>query len=257
MNYDRYIEPFGGAGWVLFHKDPRRDFEVYNDVDGLLVNLYRCVQDKSLLNQLKEELYYALNSRQLFEEMVEKLNDPEKGTPIQRAAWFYQLIRYSYGSNLTSFGARPYSIQKDFKLFDQAHKRLEKVVVENKDFEEIIELYATPTSLTYCDPPYHMTEKYYAKFGKACFTEWDHIRLRNALVTRPGKFLVSYNDDTFVRALYDQPGIFLEEITRLNNMKQKYDPGSQFPELLIANYDMKERSQTNNQLTLFEQEESP
>ena len=102
-----------------------------------------------------------------------------------------------------------------------------------KDFEEVIELYTTPTSLTYCDPPYHMTEKYYAKFGKACFTEWDHIRLRNALVTHPGKFLVSYNDDAFVRTLYDQPGIVLEEITRLNYMKQKYDPGSRHKGYLL------------------------
>ena len=28
--YERYIEVFGGAGWVLFHKPPGNDFEVYN-----------------------------------------------------------------------------------------------------------------------------------------------------------------------------------------------------------------------------------
>ena len=26
--YERYIEVFGGAGWVLFHKPPGMDFEV-------------------------------------------------------------------------------------------------------------------------------------------------------------------------------------------------------------------------------------
>ena len=44
--YERYIEVFGGGGWVLFHKDPGNDFEVYNDFNSLLVNLYRCVRDK-------------------------------------------------------------------------------------------------------------------------------------------------------------------------------------------------------------------
>lgn len=29
--YERYIEVFGGAGWVLFHKPPGADFEVYNN----------------------------------------------------------------------------------------------------------------------------------------------------------------------------------------------------------------------------------
>ena len=43
--YERYIEVFGGAGWVLFHKPPDNDFEVYNDFNSNLVNLYRCVRD--------------------------------------------------------------------------------------------------------------------------------------------------------------------------------------------------------------------
>ena len=30
-DYKKYIEVFGGGGWVLFHKPPRNDFEVYND----------------------------------------------------------------------------------------------------------------------------------------------------------------------------------------------------------------------------------
>ncbi|RGG65808.1 DNA adenine methylase, partial [Ruminococcus sp. AF17-6LB] len=32
--YERYIEVFGGAGWVLFRKPPGMDFEVYNDFNG-------------------------------------------------------------------------------------------------------------------------------------------------------------------------------------------------------------------------------
>ena len=42
--YERYIEVFGGAGWILFHKPPGNDFEVYNDFNSNLVNLYRCVR---------------------------------------------------------------------------------------------------------------------------------------------------------------------------------------------------------------------
>jgi len=32
--YDRYVEVFGGAGWVLFLKDKHAGMEVYNDVNG-------------------------------------------------------------------------------------------------------------------------------------------------------------------------------------------------------------------------------
>ena len=44
----RYIEVFGGAGWVLFGKPQQPgQLEVYNDIDGDLVNLYRCVKSVS------------------------------------------------------------------------------------------------------------------------------------------------------------------------------------------------------------------
>ena len=63
--YERYIEVFGGAGWVLFRKPPGMDFEVYNDFNGNLANLYRCVRDKP--NKLKYKLRYVLDSREDFD----------------------------------------------------------------------------------------------------------------------------------------------------------------------------------------------
>ena len=36
-NYDRYIEVFGGGGWVLFGKPPDKCMEVYNDFNPLLL----------------------------------------------------------------------------------------------------------------------------------------------------------------------------------------------------------------------------
>lgn len=34
--YNRYIEVFGGAAWVLFGKDKIAKLEVYNDINGKL-----------------------------------------------------------------------------------------------------------------------------------------------------------------------------------------------------------------------------
>lgn len=105
----------------------------------------------------------------------------------------------------------------------------------------------------YLDPPYHATEGYYQNIGEDGFTETDHIRLRDALMRIEGKFLLSYNDDEFIRSLYDRPGIYLMETTRINNIKQRYDNGAQFPELIIANYDMHERLRVApSQMNLFD-----
>ena len=37
LDYTRYIEVFGGAGWVLFRKPPGYDFEVFNAIVDLLI----------------------------------------------------------------------------------------------------------------------------------------------------------------------------------------------------------------------------
>ncbi len=61
LHYERYIEVFGGGGWILFHKAAGNDFEVYNDFNHLLVNLYRCVRED--YQALEAELRYVLNAR--------------------------------------------------------------------------------------------------------------------------------------------------------------------------------------------------
>lgn len=108
LYYERYIEVFGGGGWVLFHKPPGNDFEVYNDFNGLLVNLYRCVRDKP--EELMEALRYVLNAREDFDRIRSALARDSPASDVQRAAWFYQLIRYSYASGLTSFGSQPHDM---------------------------------------------------------------------------------------------------------------------------------------------------
>ena len=35
--FDRYIEVFGGAGWVLFGKEVGKELEVFNDADSNLI----------------------------------------------------------------------------------------------------------------------------------------------------------------------------------------------------------------------------
>ena len=134
--YERYIEVFGGAGWVLFHKPPGMDFEVYNDFNGNLANLYRCVRDNP--NKLKYKLRYVLDSREDFDWIasLHKRGLFSRFRDVDRAAKFYQLIRYSYASGLDSFGSQPHSIWSDFPMIDLAARRLQKVVVENKDFEK-------------------------------------------------------------------------------------------------------------------------
>ncbi len=250
-NYKRYIEVFGGAGWVLFHKPPGNDFEVFNDFNGNLVNLYRCVREQP--EALRDELRYMLNSRLDFEYMKGMLHSQAMLPDVRRAAYYYALIRYSYAAGTSTFGSQPHAMWNNFPLIESAAGRLQKVVIENKDCVKLIRQYDRPESFFYCDPPYYNADQYYEAVSTNGF---DHAGLADALLGIKGKFLLSYNDCPEIRALYDRPGIVVEGISRLSNIAQRYENGKQYPELLISNYDTTELARSFVQLTLFDRLDS-
>lgn len=247
-SYKKYIEVFGGGGWVLFRKPPNGDVEIFNDFNGNLVNLYRCVREHP--EALIQELTYVLNARLDFEYMKEVLHSKAAISDIKRAAYYYCLIRYSYASGVRSFGASPHSMWNNFPLIRQASGRLQRVVIENRDCFDLITQYDKEDSFFYCDPPYYETERYYEGDG---FGESNHAKLADLLCSIQGKFLLSYNDCPEIRQLYDRQGIYIESIRRLSNIVQRYDAGKEYPELLISNYDTAKAIRSRSQMTIFDQ----
>lgn len=218
--------------------------EIFNDANSNIPNLYTCVRDHS--KELIDELTYVLNCREDFDKMKHIVHEKASSGDVKRAAQFYQLIRYSYSGSCDSFGGRPHSIWSDFPIITRAAERLQKVVIENRDFEKIISQHDSKTTFFYLDPPYYFSEAYY---NNVKFTANDHNRLALALKNIEGFFLLSYNDCIEIRTLYKDYYIFSYE--RLSNMSQRYDGGSTFRELLISNYDMEKRISSNKQITLF------
>lgn len=227
--FNKYVEVFGGAGWVLFYKDKHASQEVYNDINSELVNLFKCV--KYHTSAIEEELQFVLNARQTFEE-YRKQSKVEGLTEIQRASRYLYLIRASYGAKVTSFGGKNRDIS-DVKGLHDIKKRLSKVLIENKSFPEIINAHDTEKILFYLDPPYHKTEKFYDT-GDFVFDESQHIKLRDILSNIKGRFILSYNDDEFIRDLYK--GFVIEEVQRANNLSLKSGKNKIYKELIIRNY---------------------
>lgn len=279
--FGRYIEVFGGGGWVLFGRPMDTAMEVYNDFNSDLANLFKCAKEQTL-DLIRELNFLPLNSRDEFsvlrrylskkeftsEYLSKELDLAECYLPppdykdiqqilteqavmndVKRAAAFFKLIRYSYGSGCTSFGCQPFDIRKTFHLLWQANIRLRDTVIENKDFEDLIRQYDRENAFIYCDPPYYQTEGHYA----VEFRKEDHYRLRDTLTVCKSKFLVSYNDCVFIRELYQ--GFHIEAVSRLNNLAQRYDNGSKYAEVFISNYDTGERLRDKPlQMNLFDPE---
>ena len=233
-----YIEPFGGGGWVLFYKDRWADLEIYNDLDGRLVNLFRIV--KYHPNAFKEEYKYLLGSRDMFFQFL----NGTFITDIQKAVQFYFVITRSFGGKGSSFGTVKKSSggasksQKNvLDKIDAIHERLDKVMIENRDFETLIKQYDFEDAFFYCDPPYSQGCGYDVTSTK----DFDHERLREVLGNIKGRFLLSYDDSPKIRELYK--GFEMIEVERLNGINNRSDVENRkkiFRELLIANYPIKE-----------------
>lgn len=194
-----YCEPFCGACWVLFAKEPSKA-EVINDVDSELVTFWRVVQ-----NHLQEFLRYyklAVTSREIFE--IEKRKDPTTLTDIQRATRYFYLQKHSFGGRThgRTFGtsATGPSRLNLLNLEDhilEVHWRFNGVQIENLPAVECIRRYDRPHTFFYCDPPYYQVAGY-----RAAFTEKDYNQLARTLAGIKGLFLLSLNDCKCVRKVF-------------------------------------------------------
>lgn len=224
----RYIEVFGGAGWVLFGKKQHSgQMEVFNDIDGQLINLFRCV--KFHATELQHELGWLISSRETFFDYLEQVK-AHGLTDIQRAARFFYIVKLSFGSDRRTFKTASATIEHTTARLEDIKKRLQGVVIENVDFEQLIHTYDRPSALFYLDPPYHQTERYY----EYVFSAEDHHRLHRVLSALKGQFILSYNNDPFIRELY--AGFRIEEVSRYQTLSSNGGNKQAFSELIIRNF---------------------
>ncbi|GEM_PF-491321 len=190
-----YLEPFGGGGALLLGMQPKVSrMDIYNDFNCDLVNLFLCARECTV--QLVRELkFIPFHSRAEFdllkefmkhkellqqriadernavmecfsgeerEELLEILRERSRLFDVQRAAAYYKVCRGSFSGTTSSFGVKPNNLTNFLYLFDDASKRLQDVIIENKDCLDIIRERDGPDSLIYCDPPYFDAESLYA-----------------------------------------------------------------------------------------------
>ena len=223
-----YVEPFFGAGWVYFGKEPSK-VEVINDIDKELINMFRMI--KYHAPEIERVLEYEFSGRDMFEEY--KHCTLEYLTEIQRAVRFLYLISQSFAGKGETFGYGTTSKPAP-QIFYQGvlgniKERLRNTYVENKSFEDIIKRYDRPHSFFFCDPPYFETSGYGNEFG-----EQEHLLLRDILSQIKGKFMVTINDHPKVREWYK--GFNIEEVQVSYSIAKEQKARKEYGELIITNY---------------------
>lgn len=231
-----YVEVFGGGGWILFHKKPS-NVEVYNDLNGDLVNLFKVIRDQN--EEFKNYIKWILASRDTFNEYskMEKDDINKLGT-IERAARFFFLIKTGFSSNPNS-GTFSRSTETSSRWnpninLEKHRRRLSNVYIENLSFEKLIPLYDSPNTLFYMDPPYIVADK--GGYYEYHFNEELHVQLSEVCKTIKGKFLISYDIHPKIDELYKDFNIIkTDPVTYCMEVSQG-EQRSKKEEYLVSNY---------------------
>ena len=204
-----YVEPFGGAAGVLIQK-PRTYAEVYNDLDGDIVNLFRVLQGEHSSSRLIELLTLTPYARAEFELAWLPAEDP-----VERARRLVIRAQMGFGSagaskDITGFRidtARAYGTAQHLWQRYPKHlaivcQRLAGVLIENRPATEVMLAHDAPDTLHYIDPPYiHDTRVRGAQKGRYYrheLSDREHAELLATLKTLRGMVVVSgYPSDLY------------------------------------------------------------
>lgn len=197
-----YVEPFGGAGGVLMQK-PRAYAEVYNDLDGDIVNLFRVLQ----ADHTRAALFHAVTltpyAREEFELAWVSTDDP-----VERARRTIIRAQMGFGSAGATKGKTGFRIDTKREYgtaqalwaeypasIASIGQRLTGVLIENRPAIEVMKAHDAATTLHYVDPPYmHDTRYKGASSGRYYRHEMDdtqHAELLSALLELEGMVVIS------------------------------------------------------------------
>ena len=207
-----YVEPFGGGASVLLQK-PRSYGEIYNDLDGEVVNVFTVLRDRG--EELRRALELTPFSRSEFVTSYEPHDDP-----IERARRTIVRSFQGFGSAAACGETSGFRANSNRSGTTPAHdwrnypdhiplliERLRGVVIEQRPAIDVMRQHDAADCLHYVDPPYvHSTRSAKARgtvTRKAYRHEMDddaHRALADVLHGLRGSVVLS----GYRSALYDE-----------------------------------------------------
>lgn len=208
-----YTEAFGGGGSVLLRKE-RSYGEVYNDLDGEMVNLFRVVRDRG--EEIRAKLELTPFARDEFLLGYEPSEDPleQARRTLCRAFMGFGSAavcgeKSGFRANSNRSGTTPAHDWRNFPdRLPETIERLRGVVIENKDAHAIMVQHDSEETLHYADPPYvHDTRgrgnRYRKKGYKFEMTDEQHRETAAVLRSLKGAVVLSgYACDLYDKELY-------------------------------------------------------
>lgn len=212
-----YVEPMGGGGSILMRK--RRSYaEVYNDKWDTVVNVFEVLRDAESALKLEQLIRLTPFSRTEFykagEIALQSVSDKiEKArlTILRSFAGFGSAStnnKYSTGfrANNNRAGTTPahdwVNYPDQIKIFVE---RLKGVVIENKDYQSVLQQQDSPDTLVYMDPPYVQDTRNMQRGNAAYehdFTDDQHIEMSEVVKPLQSMVIISGYDCALYKKLF-------------------------------------------------------
>lgn len=223
-----WIEPFFGAGGMFFNLNEKRQYNIVNDNDTEVFNLYKVLRDNPVA------LRKALEQMPVDETLFKEWKTKKEKTPLMQAVRFLFLSNFGYKGKADTlhFGA---SNSKKIMLsnIEPTLRALENVQIANADFKVFLKtkIARIPKhrGFIYADPPYLGTTNDY----ETDFKEKDSKDLFEALTKTKMRWAMSEFDHPFILAEAKRRKLEVVKIGERRNISNRRT------EILIVNYDLK------------------
>ncbi|MGB0410163.1 MAG: DNA adenine methylase [Pikeienuella sp.] len=204
-----YVEPYGGAASVLMRKD-RSYAEVYNDLDGDVVNYFQHLRDPDLRDRLIDVIELTPFSEAEFQQSYDEAPDP-----LERARRLAVRSFMGFGSAGASGQSTGFRANSNRSGTTPAHDwvnvptalkliagRLSGVVIHQRAALRVMAQHDSPETLHYVDPPYVPSTRDAGSDYRHEMTDGDHSEMLDALKALKGKVMLSgYPCDHYDEAL--------------------------------------------------------
>lgn len=225
--HQTYVEPFGGSGAVLLAKQPSR-VEIFNDLNGELVNLFQVLRDTTTYRKLRRALDGTRYARAEFLLAKESTDDPVESArrfivrQRQSRGGLGERWSYCIGDSRGGMSSAVARWQTGLDQLPAVHERFRHVQIECEDWRTILNRYNARKTLFFLDPPYLPETRAGGRYEHE-MDEGDHRDLVARLLVLRGMVVLSgYANQTYKplekagwnRVDFDVPAYSLDKRTR-------------------------------------------
>ena len=250
VNISEFREPFVGGGSVFFalrslFQEHIKSYWI-NDLNYDLYCFWKQVRDNgsNLVEVLTETYTTTVDGRALFEELTQVKDQLNQNRALlcefQRAVRFFVLNRITFSGVVDSGGYSQSAYEKRFTESSIERVRnisphLSGVKITNTDYTNTL-FQDGDDVFIFLDPPYWKAtgSKLYGVRGEL-HTTFDHAQFAENMKKCPHRWLITYDDSSTIRELFDFAEI--QEWTLqygMNNYRK--DSAAKGKELFIKNY---------------------